>query len=537
LTDDITRSIYSTDASAYCEKPLAVAYPADSEDIKKILDFCSQNRIGLTMRGAGTSLAGQVVGGGIIVDISKNMTDILEINIAEKWVRVQPGVILDELNMHIKPHGLFFGPETSTSNRCNIGGMVGNNACGSHSLVYGSTREHLLELKCILSDGSEAIFKTLTEEEFNKLANKTNLEGALYRNIRDILTDDSNLLSIREGFPDPAITRRNTGYCLDILADTELFDKSSSKKFNFAKSLVDLPLPHKALVCAHLGERNDAFHANLVALRHGPVAIEMMDSKLLKLAETNLSQRNNKFFISGEPGAILMIEITGESSDIVMEKCTKLINDLKTSKYGYAYPIIMGGDIQKVWEFRKAGLGTLSNLRGDANPVSLIEDTAVRPQDLPVYMEELTAMLTRYGKEVVLHAHIGTGELHVRPIINLKDESDVALFREIGKETALLVKRFRGSLSGEHGDGRLRGEFIPIVLGRRNFTLIEKVKKAWDPENILNPGVIVNTLPMNTFLRYDPGTPVKEPDTIFDFSSTGGIIRGAENCNGSAENQ
>ncbi len=552
LADAISRDIYSTDASVYKEKPIAVVYPRDADDIKAVVNFCSLNKVGLTIRAAGTSLAGQVVGSGIIADISKYMNAIIAIDAAEKWVRVQPGVVLDELNMKLKPLGLFFGPETSTSNRCNIGGMVGNNACGSHSLVYGSTREHLLEVKCILSDGSDCTFRDVSKSEFDDLAACDSLEGAIYRNIRAILSDEANIRSIAEGFPDPSIKRRNTGYCLDILADTGIFSKSSAKPFNLSKllagsegtlaiateiklALVPLPLPEKALVCVHLVNRNDAFHANLVALKHNPVAVEMMDDRILRLAETNLSQRNNRFFISGEPGAILIIEFTGETAQITLDKCTALIEDMKEKGFGYSYPIVRGENIPKVWELRKAGLGTLSNMRGDFRPVSLIEDTAVKPHDLPAYMEELNALLAKHGKEAVLHAHIGTGELHVRPILNLKDESDVVLFRKIGLETALLVKKYRGSLSGEHGDGRLRGEFIPLILGEHNFRLLEDVKRAWDPENILNPGIIVNNKPMNTFLRYDAGTQVIEPKTILDFSSTDGIIRAAEKCNGSAD--
>jgi FAD/FMN-containing dehydrogenase/Fe-S oxidoreductase len=552
LSDDISKVIYSTDASVYSERPLAVAYPKNTNDIVRLLKFCSENRIGLIVRGAGTSLAGQVVGRGIIADISRHMTSIIEVNEAERWVRVEPGVVLDELNLYLKPYGLFFGPETSTSNRCNIGGMLGNNACGSHSLIYGSTREHLLEVKCLLSDGTEVLFGETSSADFERLCKLPTLEGAIYRNIRDILGNKENQREISEGFPNPAIPRRNTGYCLDLMAITTPFDKKSKIPFNFSKllagsegtlaiateiklALVPLPLPGKALLCLHLRERNEAFQANLVALRHKPVAVEMIDNRILKLTEDNISQRNNRFFIFGEPGAILIIEFTGETEAIAIAKCNELIIDFQDHGFGYAFPMVTGKEISRVWELRKAGLGTLSNMKGDARPVSLIEDTAVLPSDLPAYMSDLTSLLSKYDKEVVLHAHIGTGELHVRPVLNLKKEEDVALFRTIALESAMLVKKYRGSVSGEHGDGRLRGEFIPIILGEHNYSLIKSVKQAWDPLNILNPGIIVNNRPMNTHLRYDLEKPVMEPQTVLDFSLTDGIIRAAEKCNGSGD--
>ncbi len=550
--DIITTTIYSTDASAYRETPLAVVWPRGDEDIKKIFAFARKNKTGVTLRAAGTSLAGQVVSSGIIADISRYMNKILEINKEERWVRVEPGVVLDELNIELKKYGLFFGPETSTSNRCNIGGMVGNNACGSHSLVYGSTRDHTIELKTILSDGSEAVFHSVTIDEFSEKCALNNLEGAIYRNIGKILNDRTNKEQIRKEFPDPAIKRRNTGYALDLLLDSDIFDEKSQNKFNFCKLLagsegtlaaiteiklnaVPLPPPNKALVCVHLRERNEAFKANLVALKFNPQAVEMMDYKILNLTEDNLSQRNNRFFLDGNPGAILIVEFARDKMEEIDANTSALIDAMKKSGYGYAYPVIKGKDISKVWELRKAGLGILTNLKGDAKPVSLIEDTAVSVETLPAYMEDIEKMLASHGKDAVFHAHIGTGELHLRPILNLKDKEDTRLFRAIGMETAMIVKKHNGSLSGEHGDGRLRGEFIPLLLGNHNFGLLKDIKNSWDPDCILNPGKIVDTPQMNTSLRYVPGEPVRQIETYFDFTDSEGIIRAAEKCNGSAD--
>jgi FAD/FMN-containing dehydrogenase/Fe-S oxidoreductase len=550
--DSIARTIYATDASVYRELPMAVIWPANEQDIIKIITFARKEKVPVTVRAAGTSLAGQVVSSGIIMDISRNMRRILEVNPGERWVRVQPGVVLDELNISLREHGLFFGPETSTSNRCNIGGMLGNNACGSHSLVYGSTRDHVRDLRVLLSDGSVALFGDTDKEEFERKCGLENLEGKIYRNIRDILTNDLNRKSISDEYPDKGVPRRNTGYALDILLDTEIFDSKSNNKFNLSKliagsegtlaiateiklNLVPLPPAAKALVCVHLVRRNDAFRANLVALRHGPSAVEMMDDRILRLTEENISQRKNRFFLEGTPGSILIVEFARNSAAEIDAAAAGMIADMKAAGYGYAFPVIRGKDISKVWDLRKAGLGVLSNMKGDGKPVTLMEDTAINVELLPGYMEEIEQMLAKHGREAVFHAHIGTGELHIRPVLNLKDPADAELFRTMGFETARLVKKYKGSLSGEHGDGRLRGEFIPFMLGDHNYELLKQVKECWDPEYIINPGKIIGTPPMNTFLRHEPGTPTPDIPTIYDFSSSDGIIRAAERCNGSGD--
>jgi FAD/FMN-containing dehydrogenase/Fe-S oxidoreductase len=550
--DKITTTIYSTDASVYKEEPAAVAWPKTVSDIRKILQFAVQEKSSVTLRAGGTSLAGQVVGSGIIIDISRFMNRILEINKDEMWVRVEPGVVLDELNLKLKEYGLFFGPETSTSNRCNIGGMVGNNACGSHSVVYGSTRDHTIEIKTLLSDGTEALFGPLDRKEFLEKCKLSNLEGDLYRNINDILGDKINQQNIRDGYPDPKVHRRNTGYALDLLLDSKVFDPVSDNKFNFSKLLagsegtlavtteiklnvVPLPPENKALVCVHLNKRNEAFKANLIALKFKPSAVEMMDNRILKLTENNASQRNNRFFLEGEPGAILIVEFVRQTSEEIDNSAATLIEALKSAGYGYSYPVVKGKDISKVWELRKAGLGVLANMKGDPKPVTLIEDTAIGVEVLPEYMEEIELLLAKYGKDAVFHAHIGSGELHIRPVLNLKDPEDVKIFRAIGQETAHLVKKYRGSLSGEHGDGRLRGEFIPVILGEHNYNLLKQIKVCWDPNRILNPGKITGTPPMDSSLRYIPGMPTRDIKTLYDFSSSDGIIRAAERCNGTAD--
>lgn len=550
--DNLARTIYSTDASVYREEPLCVAWPRNESDIVKLVKFARTEKVNVTVRAAGTSLAGQVVSGGIIIDISRHMNRIIEINKNEMWARVEPGVVLDELNLKLKQSGLFFGPETSTSNRCNIGGMVGNNACGSHSLIYGATRDHTIGLKAVLSDGSTVSFGPVDKDTFERKSAQTDLEGRIYRNISEILNNKDNRKSITEEYPHPGVSRRNTGYALDVLLESEMFTPGSGKEFNFSNliagsegtlaiateiklNLVSLPAPNKALVCVHLAKRNDAFRANLIALKYGPSAVEMMDDRILRLTEANITQRKNRFFLEGEPGSILIVEFVRDTVEEINTAATAMIAEMKAAGYGYAFPVVRGKDISKVWDLRKAGLGVLSNMKGDAKPVTLMEDTAVSVEALPEYMEDIEKMLSSHDKEAVFHAHIGTGELHIRPVLNLKDTKDAELFRTMGRETAQIVKKYKGSLSGEHGDGRLRGEFIPYMLGEHNYSLLKKLKECWDPEYILNPGKIINTPPMNAFLRHEPGKPTGEIETIYDFSSSDGVIRAAERCNGSGD--
>jgi len=549
--DEMHKILYATDASAYREKPLAVAIPKNEDDIIQLINFANKYQLSLIPRAAGTSLAGQVVGNGIIVDISKYFNKILEINPEKRWVKVQPGVVRDELNLAVAKYGLFFGPETSTSNRCMMGGMLGNNACGAHSLVYGSTRDHTLSVDVILSDGSKAIFSALTKKQFEQKLSAQNLEGKIYQNVNEILSNSENQIEIREQFPDPKLERRNTGYALDLLLQTEIFSDSISP-FNFSKllagsegtlafttaiklNLVPLPPKNKALICVHLASVEEALKANLIALKHQPVSIELMDKAIMDLTKTNKEQIKNRFFVIGDPGAILIVEFAEENPDVLIQKAKNMEADMLAKSYGFHFPMVTGKDITKVWNLRKAGLGILSNMVGDGKPAPVIEDTAVNPELLPDFIADINLMLAKYKKSCVYYAHIATGELHLRPILNLKDPQDIVLFHSIAEETAYIVKKYRGSLSGEHGDGRLRGEFISIVLGEKNLELFKKIKQTWDPNHIFNPGKITATPQMNTSLRYDGLKESKEIETIFRFDNGPGILRSAERCNGSGD--
>jgi FAD/FMN-containing dehydrogenase/Fe-S oxidoreductase len=549
--DNLMRTLYATDASVYKMLPKAVALPKTVEDIKVLINYARENKTSLIPRTAGTSLAGQCVGDGIVVDVSKHFTEILEINTEENWVRVQPGVIRDELNDFLKPYGFFFGPNTSTANRCMIGGMVGNNSCGSTSIVYGSTRDHTLELKTILSDGSEVIFKPLNEVEFDNKLKIKGLEGNIYRFINKELSDKTQAKRIQKEFPKKSIRRRNTGYAVDLLLDAIPFS-NDGEAFNFCKLLAgsegtlaftteiklnisSLQAPEVVVVAPHFKSIRETTKAVLTAMKHEPTACEMMDDLILQLTKGNIEQQKNRFFVEGDPAGMLMIEFRGQTLAEAEAKAEAMIADMKANGEGYAFPKIYGKETNKVWTLRSAGLGILANIPGDPKAVACIEDTAVALEDLPDYIDEFSAMMEKFEQQAVYYAHAGDGELHLRPVLNLKKAKDIQLFHDITEETAKLVKKYNGSLSGEHGDGRVRAEFIPLMVGQENYELFKRIKTNWDENGIFNPGKIVDAEPMNTNLRYEPEQETAQFDTIFDFDKEGGILRLAEKCNGSGD--
>lgn len=550
FTDTTIRTLYATDASAYREMPLAVAIPKTKSDILQLIQFAKANHTSLIPRTAGTSLAGQVVGNGIVVDVSKHFTQIIELNKEVKWVRVQPGVIRDELNLFLKPHGLYFGPETSTANRAMIGGMVGNNSCGSNSVVYKSTREHTIEVTAFLSDGSEVVFKKLNLDEFHAKCEQPNLEGAIYKNIRSLLSNYDNQLEIRKQFPKQTIERRNTGYAIDLLLETAPFT-AGKEDFNFCKliagsegtlafitevklNVVPLPPKETGLLCVHFNTIDESLRANLIGLKYQPSASELIDHYILECTKNNIEQQKNRFFVQGDPGAILVIEFARDTRGEIEAICKEVEAEMRAAGLGYHFPLLFGADTKKIWTLRKAGLGLLGNLPGDEKAVPVIEDTAVDVNDLPAYIAEFNEVLKKRGLYSVHYAHAGSGELHLRPIINLKTEEGNQLFRTIAEDVATLVKKYDGSLSGEHGDGRLRGEFIEQMIGPKNYQLLKQIKNTWDPQHIFNPNKIVDTPPMNTMLRYVPGQQTPEFKTVFRFHNQD-VLQHAEQCNGSGD--
>ncbi|MFA7343308.1 MAG: FAD-linked oxidase C-terminal domain-containing protein [Terrimicrobiaceae bacterium] len=554
LTGGTMRKLYATDASEYQEMPAAVVFPKDESDVREIILFANRNRIGIIPRTAGTSLAGQVVGSGIVVDLSRHFNRILGIDKEARRARVQPGVVRNELNSELARHGLFFGPETSTANRAMIGGMVGNNSCGSNSIVHGSARDHLVSVRGFFSDGSEAVLRSLSKPEFEeKCRDVATREGRIYHAVRSLLGNADNRRLITENYPLKSIPRRNTGYALDLLMDADVFDPEARREFNFCKLIAGsegtlffglefeldcgpLPSPHAALVCGHFRSVDEALRANLVALDFAPSACELIDRHILECTRANHSQAKNRSFVVGDPGAVLVVEIRRDQEPDMEASVAALQSAWQAAGYGYAAPVLRGAEGNKVWELRRAGQGLMSNIAGDAKPREVVEDTAVDPRDLPAYIAEFDGILkSKYGIGCVYYAHAGSGELHTRPLFDLKTGEGLKTFRGVATDIARLVKKYRGSLSGEHGDGRLRGEFIPLMVGEECYSLMKAVKAAFDPGNIFNPGKIVDTPPMDTHLRHEPGHPTPEYETVFDFSDVMGVVRAAEQCNGSGD--
>lgn len=560
MLDELDRMIYATDASVYQEQPVAVVCPSTEDDIQAVIHLANEIGVGLIPRAAGTSLAGQVVGSGIVVDVSKNLNQVLQIDKASRWVRVQPGVIRNELNMALAEHGLFFGPETSTSNRATIGGMLGNNSCGSNSIVYGTTRDQTISVSGFLSDGSRFEFTDMDSDALLRFreAPDDSFACQVIRETSNLLKDPDAQHRIRNEFPHPNVTRRNTGYAVDRLIESALLGGAqaglnlshliagSEGTLFFATEIKlrchPLPPTESGLLCPHFESVEQALKATQVVMKHckggaGPVhACELIDRFILEGAARNIEQQKNLQFVEGKPEAILIVDLRSEDRTIIEATAMEIQTELKAAGLGYYLPLLFDDDIEKVWSLRKAGLGVVANVVGDAKPVTLIEDTAVAVEVLPEFIAEVNGLLeSKYGAECVHYGHAGAGELHLRPIINLKTEQGVQTFRAIANDVAAIVKKFGGSLSGEHGDGRLRGEFLRSMIGEENYQLLKQIKQIWDPKNLLNPGKIIDAPSLTEQLRFAQNQSARTVETTFDFSETEGLQRAAEMCSGSGD--
>ena len=546
FTDTLTRQLYSSDASLYQELPYAVTFPKSPEDIREILAQARKNNLSITMRAAGTSLAGQTTGDGIIADISRFMHHILEIDPDNHTARVQPGVIRDQLNREAGRHGLLFGPDTSTTDRCMLGGMIANNSCGSYSIKYGTTREHIIELDVILSDGSRARFKPLDEDELNQKMESDSLEGRIYRETISLLKENRDL--ILEKYPHPEVKRRNTGYALDKLCKMHPITPGG-RPFNMCEMLcgsegtlaiineavvrLEKVEKHKLLLIPQFESLHEALRSTVEAVAFEPAAVELVDQFILDATKGNVEQNRNRFFLEGEPKALLIIEFQGDDMDELRDQANRLKDRLKQKKHGYAHSIMEKPEEQaRVWNLRKAGLGLLMGYLSDSKSPEFVDDTAVRVEDLPDYIAEFQQILKKYDTESVYYAHASVGELHLRPILNVKTQEGINKMKAIAEEVADLVAKYRGSLSGEHGDGRLRSHLIERMMGPEIMHLLRSVKTLWDPDNLLNRGKIIDPEPMDTDLRYSPEYPDIKVDTVFKWRAENGFAEALELCNG-----
>ena len=544
--DSQTRHLYANDASMYEELPQGVAFPKSKAEIQSLVKRAGKEHFSITARSGGTSLAGQTTGSGIVMDVSRHLTEILELDSEERYARVQPGVIRDTLNRKAAAHNLLFGPDTATTNRCMLGGMIGNNSCGIYSIKHKTTREHIIEIEAVLSDGSLATFRPLTSEELDEKLSLENLEGYIYRGMVKLI--DENRQEIINAYPHPDIIRRNTGYALDRLCEMQPFNPEG-RKFNLAELLCGsegtlamtasagvqlVPAdPHRVVIAPHFSSIRKAMEATVEAVKYDPAAVELVDHIILEATKGNIEQRKNRFFLDGDPYAILIIELDGTDKETLLQKANQLRERLSAMNLADSSPVITKEtDIIKVWNLRKAGLGLLMGLGSDQRSPSFCEDTAVRVQDLPEYVDDFQKILDKYHTDCVFYAHASVGELHLRPVIDITKPEGVTKMEAMAEEIASLVASYRGSLSGEHGDGRARAPYIEKVLGKEMLPLLQKVKELWDPNYLFNPGKIIKPKALSENLRVSPGYRKPKVPSKFKWRKEGSFGNAVELCNG-----
>ena len=536
--DAISKVLYRTDASIYEIEPVGVVIPRDAEDVARTVKLAAHHGVPILPRGGGTSLAGQSVGQALHLDMSKCMNGVIELNCDERWVRVQPGVVLDELNAYLKPHHLLFAPDVATSSRANIGGMIGNNSCGAHSLIYGKTINHILELKVVLADGTQTLLRPVDEEEFACKVAQGDLEGQIYREVRRIARGNS--AEVEERFP--KVMRRVSGYNLDeFINPTQNFNLSKivvgsegtlcvvvEAKLN----IVELPR-ETAVVACHFNSIVESMEGTVESLKTSPAAVEMVDKILLDQTKGSIEYARNRSFLKGDPEALLFVEYYGDTEEELWEKMDHLEERLRGSNLGYAFVKASEADEQKkIWDLRKAGLGLLMGMKGDAKPNPGVEDTCVPPVDLPRYVERVEELMDECGVVAEFYGHASVGVLHIRPILNLKTEEGIATLRLLEDRMSDMVAEYGGSMSAEHGDGLARSEWIPKMFGAQLVRAFEQVKDAFDPQNLMNPGKIVRSPKMDENLRYGPEYQTGEMETFFSFSQEGGFEQAVEMCSG-----
>ena len=552
--DLYSKALYSTDASLYQIQPIGVVIPKDSQDVIKTVQIASERNVPILPRGGGTSLAGQSVGEAIVIDMSKYMNQLLEVNVAERWARVQPGIVLDELNHKLKPHGLMYAPDVATSSRANVGGTIGNNSAGSHSLIYGKTIDHVMSLDLVLSNADEITASPISLQELETKKQGDTLEANIYRELCRICAD--NEAEIRKRYP--RILRRVAGYNLDeFVTDAGSKEVTPYRRdgcdenhpFSLTKILVGsegtlattveatvnlVPIPKLTALCVvHFESLVGSMEAMQPILECHPTAVELIDKTILGMARGSLEFSRLTTFIQGEPAALLAVEFYGETQAELESQLDRLEKTLKSTGFGYAFVrCFTAEEKSRVWETRKAGLGLLMGMKGDAKPVGFVEDAAVPIENLPEYVRRFDEIVTAHDTTAAYYAHASVGLLHNRPIVNLKSETDIRKMHSIAREVRDLLMELDGAMSGEHGDGLVRSEWIESMFGREIYQALTEVKKAFDPTGIMNPGKIVDAPPMTENLRFGTDYNTIKIDTYFDFSSQDGFGRAIEMCNG-----
>lgn len=541
----LARRLYSYDASIYEELALGVARPRSREDCVALVRTAAREGVPLIARGGGTSLAGQCVGPGLVVEFTRYMNRILELDADRREAIVEPGLVQDDLNDAAAVHGLMFAPDTSTSRQATIGGMIGNNSAGAFSILFGTTREHVRSLEVLLADGTCAVLGPLTPAELDAVVTEDTTLGRITRGVVELIQRHRDV--ILRNSPKPEVRRRNTGYALDALAMGQPW-VPDGPPFNLARlisgsegtlgmitsaTLQLVPRPrHRALMCVHCRTVLEACAATPRILQHGPAAVELLDGALLAATRHHPEYRSDRFWVVGDPGAVLAVELWDDDPPTLQRRMAELDRDLGEQGIGYARPVLAASDMPRVWALRKAGLGLLTGIPGDTKPVTAIEDIAVAPEDLAAFVQEMDAVLRELGCSCVYYGHASVGLLHYRPMLNLKDPRDLERFRQLLDRVVPMVRRYRGSISGEHGDGRLRSPYLREAIGPELYDLCVQIKRLFDPTGIFNPGKIVEAPSPLEHLRTSPRTPTPEIPTAYDWSRTLGLVRATEACNG-----
>ena len=537
--DALSRALYSTDASVYQIEPIGVAVPKSRDDLAAVVRACRRHRCPLTMRGGGTSQAGQAIGAGLVVDTSKYLNRLLEVNAQERWARVEPGIVLDELNAALSSSGLRFAPDISSASRATLGGMIANNSAGARSVIYGKTIDHVLELQVVLSDGTLTRFGPVPTSDLERLCVATTLEAACYREVRRLAGECAGEIERRY----PKVLRRVGGYNLDEFVD-------SNRPFNLAKLVVGsegtlavvvearinlVPLPAaKAVLVIQFADLLEALEATPAILRHRPSAVEIMDDFILDHTKQNADlHRLRQVFVDGDPAALLCVEFHADDAATLPPRLAALEIDMRASGFGYRYQRALdAAGQQAIWHVREAALGLSMAMKGDAKTVSFVEDTAVAPEKLRDYIRDFRDLIRRHGTEAGVYAHASVGCLHVRPVIDLKTQAGVSRFETIASEVADLVLAYGGALSGEHGDGLVRGPFMERMFGPVLYSAFRHIKRTFDPEGIFNPGKIVDSPPISANLRYGPAYRAAAVTTFYGYGEYGGFAGAVEMCSG-----
>ncbi len=540
LSDDYSMGIYSTDASVYQIRPLVVVAPKDDRDVITAIKIARANQVKILPRGAGTSLAGQTVGESMVMDFSKYMNQILEINEKEKWVLVQPGLVLDVLNDKLKEYKLHFAPDPATSSRANIGGMVGNNSSGTKSILYGKTVDHVLEANIVLADGTRLNLSKFSLEEINKKISKDDREGHIYKNFKNIV--EGNREEIEKRFP--KVMRRVGGYNLDEFINTDEWNLGKlitgsegtlATTLDVKLNLVPLPA-HKSVCVVHFTNLLEAIRAVEPMLAFTPAAVEILDKTVIQLSRENLTTQRSCHFIDGDPEAILIVEFYGDSKEDVLKRPTQMIEKLKELKTGYAYPLFPEGiDYNDVWTIRKKGLGLMLGIKGDKKPLPFIEDAGIPTPALPEYIDRVLKICHKHETKVAMYAHASVGVIHVRPILDLRQEIDIERFRKISQEAFDLVMEYGGSWSGEHGDGLVRSEYNEKFFGEQLYNAFREIKKLFDPDNLMNPGKKVNAPGITENLRYGADYIDEEVQTQYRYNIDESFKDSVHMCTGVGE--